>query len=138
LETLDSGEMELRLVRLCHAIDHLKRLHEDLQEAPLERFASTRCPAAEVGATVLAAWLDAQKESANGAQAPEILHAIATASQQLAGYRKSEREKILGALALQQTSASAADQALQSLQWADNALDHARRSIDSLRTASGQ
>jgi phosphate:Na+ symporter len=47
LETLDSGEMDLRLVRLCHAIDHLKRLHEDLQEAPLETSASTRCPAAK-------------------------------------------------------------------------------------------
>jgi len=34
LETLDRGALEPRLVRVCHAIDHLKRLHEDLTKIP--------------------------------------------------------------------------------------------------------
>jgi hypothetical protein len=35
LETLDVADMEPRLVRLCHAIGHLKRLHKDLDERRL-------------------------------------------------------------------------------------------------------
>lgn len=32
LETLDLHAIEPRLVRLCHALDHLAQLHDDLRE----------------------------------------------------------------------------------------------------------
>jgi phosphate:Na+ symporter len=34
LETLDLGAFEPRLVRLCHALDHLNQLHDDLTRVP--------------------------------------------------------------------------------------------------------
>jgi phosphate:Na+ symporter len=34
LETTDLSTMEPRLVRLCHALDHLTQLHDDLTSIP--------------------------------------------------------------------------------------------------------
>jgi phosphate:Na+ symporter len=34
LETIDLGTFEPRLVRLCHALDHLNQLHDDLAQIP--------------------------------------------------------------------------------------------------------
>ena len=36
LETLDLATFEPRLVRLCHALDHLNQLNEDLTRVPPE------------------------------------------------------------------------------------------------------
>jgi len=134
LETLDTAETESRLVRLVHAIDHLKQLHEDLRQAPTQTTSSSLINAA--GAAALGAWLDAQKTANDNA--PGFLEAIAAASQQLTAEKKSAREKILEAVALQRTSAPAADQALQSLEWADSATYHAWRLINSLYVASNR
>jgi phosphate:Na+ symporter len=138
LETLDSSETEPRLIRLCHAIDHLKQLHEDLRESPTQTTTSARAPANAASAAALDAWLSAQTKAAHDAGEPETFSALAAASQQLTAERKVEREKILKALATQKTSAAAADQALQSLQWADSAVHNASRLIHSLYLASGR
>ena len=37
LETIDLGHIEPRLVRLCHALDHLMQLHDDLARRPPDR-----------------------------------------------------------------------------------------------------
>src|SRR5215472_256343 len=58
LETLDLATFEPRLVRLCHALDHLTRLNEDLTRVPPEAN-EWQAPAGFVeGARALAAWLD--------------------------------------------------------------------------------
>ena len=134
LETLDTAETESRLVRLVHAIDHLKQLHEDLRQAPTQATSTSHINAA--GAAALSAWLEAQKTTNDNT--PGILEAIAAASQQLTAEKTSAREKILEAVALQRMSAPAADQALQSLEWADSATYHAWRLVNSLYVASNR
>ncbi len=134
LETLDSAEMEPRLVRLVHAIDHLKEVYADLGETPSQAAGSP--PVTEASAAALGAWLDAQKmgsETTTG-----LLESIASASQQLTARKKSEREKILEGLAAQQMPTSTATEMLQSLQWADGATYHSWRVINSLQLASGK
>jgi phosphate:Na+ symporter len=137
LETLDVAEMEPRLVRLCHAIDHLKRLHEDLGDATATTALATSTTAADAGAQALAAWLEAQKAPSDVVSG-SVLHAVDAASTQLSAERKALREKILESVARQQTPAAAANDELLALQWADKALHHAWRIIDSLDAAAGK
>ncbi len=135
LETLDVADMEPRLVRLCHAIDHLKRLHEDLGEPAM--VPATPTSAAVVGAQALTTWLEAQRTTPYVVSG-SVLHAIDAASTQLAGQRKMLREKILESVARQQMTTSTANEALVALQWADKSLHHAWRIIDSLDAAAGK
>jgi len=134
LETLDSADMEPRLVRLVHAIDHLKQLQEDLQK-PAVTSARPLLPAAESGARALRDWL-ASGETENRKDA--TLRDIESATKEIALQRKAEREEILASVARQQTAAASADQALQSQQWSQDALYRCWRLIDSLRVASGR
>jgi phosphate:Na+ symporter len=135
LETLDVADMEPRLVRLCHAIDHLKRLQEDLGQSAM--VLATPTPAAAAGAQALTAWLEAQR-TPPAVVSGSVLHAVDAASAQLTEERKAFREKILESVARQQTPASTANEALLALQWADKALHHAWRIIDSLDAAAGE
>jgi phosphate:Na+ symporter len=131
LETLDSADMEPRLVRLVHAIDHLKQLHEDLQKP---RVASEwpPSPAAGAGAKALRDWLE------SGADKTAALREVEATAAAIADQRKTAREEILAAVARQQTGAAAADVALQSLQWSDEALQRSWRLLKSLQVASGR
>ena len=136
LETLDLGAFEPRLVRLCHALDHLNRLHDDLARVPQD--ASGRQPPAgfEEGARALAAWLDTTKgpEVALGAA---TFRAMEDASNRLADERRTGRDKMLQDVALQRTSAETARSGLELLGWADGAFYHTWRLAESLRIASG-
>ncbi len=136
LETTDLGTIGPRLVRLCHALDHLAELHDDLTRIP-SAVSDWQPPAGfEAGARALAAWLEATK-GPEATPDPAILNAVADASKQLAAERKTGREKLLEDVALQRTPATTAHAALDALVWADGALYHAWRLADSLRIASG-
>jgi phosphate:Na+ symporter len=136
LETLDLGAFEPRLVRLCHALDHLNRLHDDLARVPQDASGWQPPAGFEEGARALAAWLDTTKdrEAAPGAA---IVRAIEGASNRLADERRTGRDKILQDVALQRTSAETARSGLELLGWADGAFYHAWRLAESLRIASG-
>jgi phosphate:Na+ symporter len=135
LETLDLRDVEPRLVRLNHAIDHLKRLDEVLSAMPASQ-AWTPPPAFEAAASALDAWLKAEQDPAKATD-PKLIRAIAAAAEQCAAEHASSRTKILEAVALQQTSAATGREALDTLFWADRALHHCWRMIDSLREAAG-
>src|SRR5215472_2251725 len=61
LETLDLGTFEQRLVRICHALDHLNRLHIDLSRRLPAGAALAPPPSFAAAAGALAAWLDATR-----------------------------------------------------------------------------
>ena len=137
LETLDLATFEPRLVRLCHALDHLNQLNDDLTRMPPE--ATDRQPPAgfKEGAETLAEWLDATKEP-EAAPGPPIFGAMESASKRLTDERKAGRDKILQDIALQRMTAGTARSGLDMLGWADGALYHAWRLAESLRIASGK
>src|SRR5271169_3026576 len=137
LETLDLAAFEPRLVRLCHALDHLNQLHEDLTRSPAEVSDWQRPASFEEGARALAAWIDATKD-AEAAPGPSIFEAMEDASKRLAAERQTDRDKMLQDVALQRTSAETARNALEMLTWADSALYHAWRLAESLRIAAGR
>src|SRR5262249_24556563 len=107
LETIDLGTIGPRLVRLCHALDHLTELHDGLRRIPCDVSGCHPPPAFEPAAQALAAWLEATK-APEAAPDPAILKAVAEASKQLAAERKTGREKLLEDVALQRTSAATA------------------------------
>jgi len=133
LETLDAAETEARLVRVVHAIDHLKQLQEDLQK-PFPETDLPPLPAADAGASALRQWLSTPRRERKKAF---LLNDIATAATEIQGQRKRKRADILTSVARQQTAAVAAEQELSSLQWSEDALWRCWRLVDSLRVASG-
>lgn len=135
LETLDLGTMEPRLVRMCHTVDHLKRLDEILKTGPTLSPDWTPPPGVGAGARALTAWLGAMKDPAR-AIPTSIFEDVSAASSLLADERKAEREKILETVARQEISPAIADQRMDALLSADRALHHSWRLIDSLRIAS--
>jgi phosphate:Na+ symporter len=137
LETLDLATFEPRLVRLCHSLDHLNQLHEDLTRSPAEVSDRHRPPGFEGGARALAAWLDATKDP-EAAPGPSIFKAMEGASRRLAVERQTDRDKMLQDVALQRTPAETARNVLEMLAWADSALYHAWRLAESLRIAAGR
>jgi phosphate:Na+ symporter len=136
LETLDLGTFEPRLVRLCHALDHLNQLHDDFTRVPQDASGWQPPAGFEDGARALAMWLDTTKdpEAAPGAA---ILKAMGDASSRLADERRTGRDKILQDVALQRTPPETARTGLELLGWADGAFYHAWRLAESLRIASG-
>ena len=135
LETTDLATFEPRLVRLCHALDHLNQLNDDLTRVPPEA-ADWQPPAGfEEGARALAGWLDTTKDP-EAAPGPAIFKAMEDASDRLADERKTSRDKILEDVALQRTPAEMARSGLESFGWADGAVYHAWRLAESLRIAS--
>ncbi len=137
LETTDLSTIEPRLVRLCHALDHLTQLNDDLTQIPSA--VGGRQPPAGVtaGERALAGWLGATKDP-EAASGPAIFEAIENASKQLTAERRAAREKTLEDVALQRTPIATARAELVALAWADGALYHAWRLAESLRIASGE
>jgi len=136
LETLDMGTFEPRLVRLCHALDHLNQLHDDLGQIP-PAASDWQAPAGfEGGTRALAAWLDTTKDP-EAAPRPSIFEAMESASKHLSDERKAGRDRILQDVALQRIPATTAREDLDMLAWADGALYHAWRLAESLRVAAG-
>jgi phosphate:Na+ symporter len=137
LETTDLRTIAPRLVRLCHALDHLTELHDDLTRVP-SAFSGWQPPASfGAGAQALAVWLDATKDP----EAPPdlaIFKAVEDAAKQLSVERKTGREKMLEDVALQRTPAAMARAGVDTLVWADLALYRAWRLAESLRIASGK
>ena len=137
LDTIDPSGMEPRLVRLCHALDHLIALQGDLTRVPPAATGWQPPPALDAGARALAGWLDATRDPV-AAPVPPILTAIEDASNQLAVARRTDREKLLEDVALKRTPVATARAGLETLAWADPALHHAWRLAESLRIASGK
>jgi phosphate:Na+ symporter len=136
LETTDLGTIGPRLVRLCHALDHLTELHDDLTRIPAAD--GWQPPSAfQAGATALATWLEATKEP-EATPALAVFKALEESSKQLGTERKNARALILEDIALQRTPAATARASLDALVWADGALYHAWRLAESLRIASAK
>jgi phosphate:Na+ symporter len=136
LETLDLTTFEPRLVRLCHALDHLSQLQDDLTRVPSDARGWQPPAGFEECARALAAWINTTKdpEAPPGAA---IFKAMENASNRLADEHKTGRDKILQDVALQRTPAETARSGLELFGWADGAVYHAWRLAESLRIASG-
>ena len=137
LETTDMETVGPRLVRLCHALDHLGEIHDDLTDIPPVAIGWQPPAGFEAGAQALARWLGATRDP-QATPEPAIFKALEDASKQLNEERKTGREKILEDIALQRTPMATARAALETLVWADLALYHAWRLTESLRIASGK
>jgi phosphate:Na+ symporter len=137
LKTTDLATIGPLLVRLCHALDHLSALHDDLTHIPPVVTAWQPPAGFEAGAQALASWLGATRDP-QAAPEPAIFKALEDASKQLNEERKTGREKILEDIALQRTPMATARAALETLVWADLALYHSWRLAESLRIASGK
>src|SRR5262249_31839652 len=129
LDTIDPSGMEPRLVRLCHALDDLTALQEDLTRVPPAASGWQPTSAFAAGAGAIAGWLDATHDPA-AAPAPPILQAVEDASQQLSAAAETDREKLLQDVTLQRVPVGTARAGLQMLAWADTALHHAWRLVD--------
>jgi len=136
LETTDLSTIEPRLVRLCHALDHLNQLHNDLSQIPSPGGGWQPPASFEMGARSLTAWLDATKDPSAPAH-PAIFKALEDASKQLSVERETGRDKMLEDVALQRVPISTARAELETLAWANGALYHAWRLAESLRIAAG-
>ena len=137
LETTDLGTIGPRLVRLCHALDHLTELEDDLTRIPPTATNWQDPPPFQAGALALAAWIDATKEP-EAEPAPAVFKALEDASKQVSAERKAGRHRILEEVALQRMPSATARAGLDTLAWANAALYHAWRLAESLRIASGE
>jgi phosphate:Na+ symporter len=137
LETTDLGTIGPRLVRLCHALDHLTELEDDLTSIPPTASDSHPPPVFQAGAEALVAWLDATKDP-KARPVAAVFKALEESSKQLSAERKAGRERILQDVALQRMPSATARAGLDTLAWADAALYHAWRLAESLRVASGK
>jgi len=135
LETLDLGVKGPRLVRLCHALDHLTALHDDLTRIPSGGDAWQPPAGFTAGARALAEWLDATKDPETVPQ-PQVFKAVEDAAKQIAAERTTERARMLEEVALQRTPAGTARIGLEALGWAEVAMHRAWRLTESLRSAS--
>jgi len=137
LEATDLSTIGPRLVRICHALDHLTELHDDLTHIP--PVVSGWQPPADfaAGAQALAAWLDATQDAA-AVPDPAVFAALEERSKGLTTERNTGREKLLETVALQRIPTATARAALDALAWANATLYHAWRLIESLRIASGK
>jgi phosphate:Na+ symporter len=135
LDTIDPTEMELRLVRLCHALDHLSSLERDLGRIP-QAINGWQPPASfEAGAHTLAVWLDASSDP-NATVDPAVSLDIHETSKRLSEDNRVGRERLLDDIALKRTPVATARGALDALAWADGALYDAWRLTESLQTTA--
>ncbi|HMF16462.1 MAG TPA: hypothetical protein VKE98_04610, partial [Gemmataceae bacterium] len=126
-----------RLVRLCHALDHLAELDDDLTRIPPVAGNSQSPAGFEAGARALAAWLEATKDP-EAEPNPAVFKALEESSKQLAAERKTARAQILEDVAMKRMPVTTARAVLDVVAWANSALYHAWRLAESLRIASGK
>ena len=136
LETTDLSTIGPRLVRLCHALDHLTQLHDDLTRIPPTAGIGEPPAGFDAGARALAAWLHATKDP-EAAPDPAVFKALEEASTRLSAECRAGRAKTLEDVALQRAPTATARAVLETLAWADGTLYHAWRLAESLRAASG-
>jgi phosphate:Na+ symporter len=137
LETTDLSTIGPRLVRLCHALDHLTELDDDLTRIPPAASDWQHTPAFQAGARALAAWVDATNEP-EAQPAAAVFKALEDSSKQLSAERKTGRDRILEDVALQRMPSATARAGLDTLAWANGVLYRAWRLAESLRIASGR
>jgi phosphate:Na+ symporter len=127
--------MELRLVRLCHAVDHLSSLERDLGRIP-PAITGWQPPAGfDAGAHALETWLAAASDPQAPVD-PVVSADIHDASKRLSEESRIEREQLLGDIALKRLPPATARGALDMLTWADGALYDAWRLAGSLQTTA--
>jgi phosphate:Na+ symporter len=136
LETLDLATFEPRLVRLCHALDHLNQLNEDLTRVPPDASGGQLLVSFEESARALAPWLEITKDP-EATPGTTVFKAMENASKRLADERKISRDKVLQDVALQRTPTETAHSSLELFGWAEGAVYHAWRLAESLMIASG-
>src|SRR5262249_18196556 len=136
LETTDLHSFGPRLVQLCHGLDHLTHLHEDMSRMPLPNDRWQPPSSFAAGAQALRTWLEATKDP-NTPPDPAITQLVSTASQQLAAQCQTARNDLLESVAMQRVPAAEARIGLDALAWASGALQHAWHLIDSIQIASG-
>jgi len=135
LETTDVGRIGPRLVRLAHALDHLRRLLDDLTRMPTASGEWSPPANFEAAGRALAAWLDA---ATTDAPAPaSVLRELENASTQMSAACEEARERMLEDFALKGAPAGTARLALETLAWADGVTYDAWRLAESLQAASG-
>jgi phosphate:Na+ symporter len=137
LETTDLSTIGPRLVRLCHALDHLTELHDELIHIPPAVKDRPPSAAFQVAVRALLAWIEATKDP-EAEPVADIFQAVEAASKQLSDERKTSRQQILEDVALQRTPSATARADLDALTWANTALYHVWRLAESLRIASGK
>jgi phosphate:Na+ symporter len=135
LDTTDLGTIGPRLVRLCHALDHLVGLHEYLSRIPAPASPSQPPNSFMTGAQALGAWLQATRDP-GAAPDPADIKMVAAASKQVESVCQVERERLLEDVALQRLSAAAARDGLETLAWANGSMHHAWHLVESLQIAS--
>src|SRR5262249_60934301 len=94
LDTTVRGTGAPGLVRLCHALDHLTQLHDDLTRTPPAASAGQRPAGFEEGAEALAAWL-AATASPESTPDPAVFAKLEDASKRLSAEAKASRVKTL-------------------------------------------
>src|SRR5262245_24477156 len=134
LDTIDPSMTEPRLVRLCHAEDHLRELDTDLATLPAAG-GDWRPPSAfATAADALAAWLAATKDP-KATPDSAIIKGLEEASRQLSAERTIGRTQLLEDVALRRTPTATARLGLDALAWADSAVHHAWLLAESLQAA---
>jgi len=88
------------------------------------------------GAQALRTWLDSSNDP-NTTPDPAISKMVLAASQKIDADCQTERNKLLESVALQRLPAASARVGLDTLAWANGAVQHAWHLIDSLQAASG-
>jgi phosphate:Na+ symporter len=136
LETLDLGAFEPRLVRLAHALDHLRRLQDDLARMPPVSTGEEPPAGFAAAAQALGGWLDTTRDPAAAIE-PATVDTLEHAASQLVAERRTGRDRTLEDVALQRTPVAAARSRLDLLAWAEGTVYHAWRLARSLRIASG-
>ncbi len=137
LETTDLGTIGPRLIRLCHALDHLDALNDDLTRIPPAAGDWQPPGGFAAGAEALAAWIAVTRHPA-GAPEPAVFSALESAAHRVRAERATDRDRLLEDVALRRTQPASARTGLVTLAWADGALHHAWQVADALRAAAGQ
>ncbi len=135
LDAIDPSAMESRIVRLCHALDHLAALDHDLDRMPPTAAGWQPPPSFRAAVRALEAWLDATSDPEAEVD-PSVCLAIEKASRQITDESAIERDTLLGDVARQRTPGSTARTALDTLRWADDVVVDAWRLAESLRTTT--
>lgn len=136
METTDQATIGPRLVRLCHALDHLTQLHDDLTRVPSSA-SETQWPAGfQAGVQALDDWLAASVDVAETTD-PSVFAALEDASKRVSVECSARRAQTLEEIAQKRMPTATARGVLDTLAWSDRALYHAWRLAESLRVASG-